>query len=67
MAEIEIFILLPWQLIYPSNHTQKLFIKSTVTSSARSKFWGVLGSEDKGGGDNSIQFINIGRVGDTKF
>ena len=23
MVEIEIFILLSWQLIYPSNHTQK--------------------------------------------
>ena len=32
--------------------------------SACSKFWGVSGSEDRGGGDNSIQFINIGRVGD---
>ena len=28
---------------------------------ARSKFWGVSGSEDRGGGDNSIQFINFGR------
>ena len=34
---------------------------------ARSKFWGVLGWEDWGGGDNSIQFINIGRVGDGDF
>ena len=34
---------------------------------ARSKFWGVSGSEDRGGGDNSIQFINIGRVGDKNF
>ena len=34
---------------------------------ARSKFWGVSGSEDRGGGDNSIQFINIGRVGDKSF
>ena len=25
------------------------------------------GSEDRGGGDNSIQFINIGRVGDKSF
>ena len=32
MAERETFILLPWQLIYPSNHTQKLLFKSTVTS-----------------------------------
>ena len=28
---------------------------------------GVSGSEDRGGGDNSIQFINIGRVGDKSF
>ena len=34
---------------------------------ARSKFWGVSGSEDRGGGDNSIQFINIRRVGDKNF
>ena len=25
------------------------------------------GSEDRGGGDNSIQFINFGRVGDKGF
>ena len=25
-------------------------------------FGGLSGSEDRGGGDNSIQFINIGRV-----
>ena len=37
------------------------------TFSARSKFWGVSGSEDRGGGDNSIQFINIGREGDKNF
>ena len=24
-------------------------------------------SKDRGGGDNSIQFINIGRVGDKSF
>ena len=28
---------------------------------------GVSGSEDSGGDDNSIQFINIGRVGDKSF
>ena len=28
---------------------------------------GVSGSEDRGGGDNSIQFINIGRVGDKSL
>ena len=32
MAEIETIILLPWRLIYPSNHTQKSLFKSTVTS-----------------------------------
>ena len=30
-------------------------------------FEGVSGSEDRGGGDNSIQFINIGREGDKNF
>ena len=30
-------------------------------------FGGLSGSEDKGGGDNSIQFINFGRVGDKRF
>ena len=29
-----------------------------------SNFGGLSGSEDRGGGDNSIQFINFGRVGD---
>ena len=28
---------------------------------------GLSGSEDRGGGDNSIQFINFGRVGDKSF
>ena len=30
-------------------------------------FGGLSGSEDRGRGDNSIQFINIGRVGDKSF
>ena len=30
-------------------------------------FGGLSGSEDRGGGDNSIQFISIGRVGDKSF
>ena len=30
-------------------------------------FEGLSGSEDRGGGDNSIQFINVGRVGDKSF
>ena len=29
--------------------------------------FGVSGSGNRGGGDNSIQFINIGRVGDKSF
>ena len=30
-------------------------------------FGGLSGSEDRGGGDNSIQFINFGRVGDKNY
>ena len=30
-------------------------------------FGGLSGSEDRGGGDNSIQFNNFGRVGDKSF
>ena len=30
-------------------------------------FGGLSGSEDRGGDDNSIQFINFGRVGDKSF
>ena len=30
-------------------------------------FWGLSGSEDRGGGDYSVQFINFGRVGDKSF
>ena len=30
-------------------------------------FGGLSGSEDRGEGDNSIQFINFGRVGDKSF
>ena len=30
-------------------------------------FGGLSGSEDRGGGDNSIQFTNFGRVGDKGF
>ena len=30
-------------------------------------FGGLSGSENSGGGDNRIQFINIGRVGDKSF
>ena len=30
-------------------------------------FGGLSGSKGRGGGDNSIQFINFGRVGDKSF
>ena len=30
-------------------------------------FGGLSGSEDRGGGDNSIQFTNFGRVGDKSL
>ena len=30
-------------------------------------FGGLSGSEDRGGDDNSIHFINFGRVGDKSF
>ena len=30
-------------------------------------FGGLSRSEDRGGGDNSIQFINFGRVGDKSL
>ena len=30
-------------------------------------FGGLSGSEDRGGGDNSIQFTNFGRVGNKSF
>ena len=30
-------------------------------------FEGLSGSEDRGGGHNSIQFIDFGRVGDKSF
>ena len=43
-------------------------ISTNNLACARSKFfWGVSGSEDRGGGDNSIQFINYGRMGDKSF
>ena len=48
--------------------TDSTIIASIFLSCAHSKFfWGVSGSEVRGGGDNSIQFINIGREGDKSF
>ena len=46
---------------------EKLVVSQNVLIGARSKFWGLSGSEDRGGGDNSFQFINFGRVGDKSF
>ena len=59
-------------LLYMGHRVEyPLFFKyncfSCCMNGARSKFWGVSGSEDRGGGDNSIQFINFGRVGDKSF
>ena len=50
----------------PNSYTTRLDFNNSL-GGARSKFWGVSGSEDRGGGDNSIQFINFGRVGDKSF
>ena len=49
-----------------------IYVKFTMTTHqiqvcAHTKFWEVSGSEDRGGGDNSIQIINFGRVGDKSF
>ena len=38
-----------------------------MSTGARSKFWGVVSVGGQGWGDNSIQFINFGRVGDKSF
>ena len=44
------------------------FVSSTIIpTGAHSKFWGVVRVEGRGGGDNSVQFINFGRVGDKSF
>ena len=44
------------------NYYQTAHIKVHVPN-----FGGVSGSVDRGGDDNSIQFINVGRVGDKSF
>ena len=41
--------------------------KSNVALVHVPNFGGLSRSEDRGGGDNSIQFINFGRVGDKSF
>ena len=39
-------------------------VRATLTPVHVPNFGGLSGSEDKSEGDNSIQFINFGRVGD---
>ena len=54
----------------PKYMCQSLCASFLKLFSARSKFFwggGLSGSEDRGGDDNSIQFINFGRVGDKSF
>ena len=48
-------------------NSKVLDILNLAATGARSKFWGVVRVEDRGGGDNSIQFINFGRVVDKSF
>ena len=50
--------------------TSELFKRNGVSTLVRvhvPNFGGLSGSEDGGGSDNSIQFINFGRVGDKRF
>ena len=59
-------------LVFPKKHGFKycseIFISfNPIRTGARSNFWGLSGSEYRAGGDNSIQFINIGRVSDKSF
>ena len=57
-----------------SNAYVQVSLRKKLNIGAHSKFfcfflgggW-LSGSEDRGGSDNSIQFINIGRVGDKCF
>ena len=44
-----------------------IFFKALLTLVHVPNFGGLSGSEDRGRGDNSIQFINFGRVGDKSF
>ena len=46
-------------LLYDSAKAHTFFAHVHVPN-----FGGLSGSQDRGGGDNSIQFINFGRVGD---
>ena len=54
----------------PKNFDHTHGKSSNGLACARSKFFfggGVSKSADRGGGDNSIQVINFGRVGDENF
>ena len=63
----EISTILHKSCAYIAHWRNKYNLAQILCICARSKFWGVSGSEDRGGGDNSIQFINIGREGDKSF
>ena len=57
---------------HPSTKCGFILIGLELNTNAResvhvSNFGGLSGSEDRGGGDNSIQFINFGRVGGKSF
>ena len=45
----------------------KMMLEVTTSRCTFQFLRGVSGSEDRGGGDNSIQFINFGRVGDKSY
>ena len=51
----------------PPPPPKKEMFLTTVLKVHVPNFGEVSGSEDRGGGDNSIQFINFGRVGDKSF
>ena len=49
------------------DHQERRTLFNPILTGAHSKFWGVVRVGGQGGGDNSIQFINFGRVGDKSF
>ena len=49
------------------NDTENSLMTSYLPHVRVPNFGGLSGSEDRGGGDNSFQFINFGRVGDKSF
>ena len=60
-----------WVVYVPLFVILKLLHFSTLTINFAQvhvpNFGGLSGSEDRGGGDNSIQFMNFWRVGDKSF